>query len=210
MAQIRKYAFDTEFAPDGEILRAAAAAPKRLTPEEIEAERAAAYERGKSDAVARAEQETAAALQALASAAAAILNRLDAETRAMRGEAARIAMSAARKIAGGALEAYGVARAASAVEAAMDALRHQPRLLVKLDPQSAEALRERIEALCETHAYAGAVLVRAEPNMKAGEISIDWSDGVITLDPAEAAQRIEALIDAALAGADTAHAGDVP
>ncbi|MES1199346.1 MAG: hypothetical protein ABUS48_05125 [Pseudomonadota bacterium] len=199
MAQIRKYAFDTEFGPDGDVVRESTTAPKRLTPEEIEAEGVAAYERGKQDGIVRAEQETAAALQALASAAAAIVNRLDAESRTMRGDAARIAMAAARKIAGDALDGFGAERAAHAVEAAMDALRHHPRLLVKLAPDAADALRERIETLCETHAYAGAVLVRGEERMKKGEISIDWSDGVILLDPEDTAQRIEALIEAALA-----------
>lgn len=203
LAQIRKYAFDTEFAPDGEIMRAANA-PKRLTAEEIAAERNSAYEQGKKDGLVQAEQETAAALQALASAAAAILNRLDAESRAVRAEATRVALASARKIAGEALDAFGADRVAAAVEAAMDALRHQPRLLVKLAPNDADKLRARIEELCETHAYAGAVLVRAEPNMKPGQISIDWSDGVIMLDPADIALRIESLIEAALA-ADAAH-----
>jgi len=204
MANIRKYAFDTEFAPDGQIL-SANTGPKRMTPEEIEAERAQGYERGKTDAVAAAERETAAALQALATAAAAILNRLDAESKAMRAEAAHVALAAARKIADAALDAYGVERSAAAIEAAMDALRHQPRLLVKLAPDRAEALRARIEEMCERHAYAGAVLVRPEPAMKGGEISIDWSDGVIRLDPEETAKRIETLIDAALAAADAQH-----
>ena len=83
----------------------------------------------------RAERETAAALQAIADAASAILTRLDAESRAMREEAARIAMIAARKMAGAALDAHGAERAAAAIEAAMDTLRHQPRLLVKLSPK---------------------------------------------------------------------------
>jgi flagellar assembly protein FliH len=196
MANVRKYAFDTEFTPDGAIVKDA---PKRLTPEEIAAENDASYERGKHDAVAQAERQTAAALQALADAASAVLTRLDAESRAMREEAARIALVSARKIAGAALDAYGVERAAAAVEATMDALRHQPRLLVKLSPEAAEALKPRIAGMCETHAYAGAILVRAEPNLKAGEVSIDWSDGVVTMSPDDATARIQSLIDAALA-----------
>jgi flagellar assembly protein FliH len=204
VSKIRKFAFDTEFAADGEIVRAGSGgAPKRLSPEEIEAERTSAYERGKKDALVLAERDTAAALQLLAGAASAILNRLDAESRAMREDATRIAMAAARKIAGVALDAFGVERAAAAVEAAMDTLRHQPRLLVKLSPEAADHLRARIAGMSETHAYAGAVLVRAEPGMKAGQVSIDWSDGVVHLDPAEAAERIESLIEAALAAADT-------
>ena len=196
MTQIRKYAFDTEFSPDGAIVKAA---PKHLTPDEIEAVSAAAYERGKQDAVAQAERQTAAALQALADAASAVLHRLDAESQAMRAEAANVAFAASRKIAGAALDAFGDERAAGAIEAAMDALRHQPRLLVKLSPEACEALKPRIDEMCETHAYAGAVLVRPQPGLRSGEVTIDWSDGVIQLSPDDAAERIRTLIDAALA-----------
>jgi flagellar assembly protein FliH len=196
MAQVRKYGFDTEFAPDGAIMREA---PKRLTPEEIAAECAAAYERGKQDAVAQAERKAAAALEALADAASAVLTRLDAESAAMREEAARIALAAAQKISGAALDAFGAERAAAAIEAAMDALRHQPRLLVRLPAADVEALQPRIAMMCETHAYAGAVLVRADEKLYAGEVVIDWSDGVVSLSPAEAAERINTLVEAALA-----------
>ena len=200
MATIRKFAFDTEFAPDGAILKDG---PKKFTPEEVEGERGVAYQKGKLDATAQAEREAAAALQALADAASAILTRLDAESRAMREEATAIALAAARKIAGEALDAFGEERAAAAIEAAMDCLRKQPRLIVKLSPEAAEKLKPRIEEMSANHAYAGAVLVRAEPNMRAGAVSIDWSEGAITLDPAETAERINALIDAALETAKT-------
>ena len=196
MSQVRKYGFETEFAPDGAVMREA---PKKLTPEEIEAQCAAAYERGKQDAVAQAERKVAAALEALADAASAVLTRLDTESAAMREEAARIALAAARKISGAALDEFSAERAAAAVEAAMDALRHQPRLLVKLPPADAEVLKTRIAAMCETHAYAGAILVRAEDALRTGEVVIDWSDGVVSLSPAEAAERINTLVEAALA-----------
>jgi flagellar assembly protein FliH len=196
MSNVRKYAFDTEFGPDGAIVKDA---PKKLTQEEIAAECAAAYERGKQDAVAQAERQAAAALQALADAASAVLTRLDVESRSMRDEAARIAIAAARKIAGASLDAFGPERAAAAIEAAMDALRHQPRLLVKLSPEMAATLKPRITEMCETHAYAGVVLVREQAGLKQGEVIIDWSDGVIAMNPDEAADRINALVEAALA-----------
>jgi len=202
MSNIRKYAFETEFTPDGEIMREP---PKRITPEEVSAASNDGYERGKQDATAQAERRTAAALEAIADATSAVLTRLDAESHAMRAEAARVALAAAQKIAGAALDAFGIERAAQAVETAMDALRHQPRLVVKLPPDMAEQLKPRITEMCETHAYASAVLVRAEPGLKTGEVVIDWSDGVIAMDPADAARRIEDLIDAALAAPHEAH-----
>ena len=200
MQQLRKYAFDTEFAPDGAIMSSPVS---KITPEDVEAQSALSYQKGKQDAVAQAERQTAAALQALADAASAILTRLDAESSAMRAEAARIAIVAARKIAGAALDAFGAERAAAAIEAAMDSLRHQPRLVVKLPPAAVEVLQPRITAMCETHAYAGAILVRADANLRAGEVSIDWSDGVVTLSPSDAEARINSLLDAALAAADS-------
>jgi flagellar assembly protein FliH len=202
MSNVRKYAFETEFAPDGEIVREAA---KRITPEEVQAADREGYERGKNDAIAQAEHRVAAALEAIADAASGVLTRLDVESQAMRAEAARLAMAAARRIAGAALDAYGLERAQKAVEGAMDLLRHQPRLVVKLPPDMAEQLKPRIAAMCETHAYAAAVLVRAEEGLKTGEVVIDWSDGMIAMDPADAAKRIEDLIDAARAAPHEAH-----
>ncbi|MBI3439588.1 MAG: hypothetical protein HY054_13240 [Proteobacteria bacterium] len=199
MTQPRKFSFSTEFAPDGAILREAA---KKITPEEIEAQSVQAYQKGRLDAVAQAEREVAVALQALADASSAILTRLDAESQAIRQEAAQVAMAAARKISGAALDSFGNDRAAAAVEAAMDSLRHQPRLVVKLSPQAVETLQPRIAAMCESHAYAGAILVRAEPGLGSGEVSIDWTDGIVTLSPADAAERINSLVDAALAASN--------
>lgn len=200
MSNIRKYAFETEFAPDGAIVREP---PKRITAEEVQAAGNDGYERGKNDAAAQAERRTAAALEAIADATSAVLTRLDAESQAMRVEAARVAMAAARKIAGAALDAYGQERAAAAVEAAMDALRHQPRLVVRISSEAAETLKPRIEEMVATHAYAGAVLVRPQPGFAKGDVVIDWSDGVISMKPDDAAARIETLIEAALAAPAT-------
>lgn len=202
MGEVRKYAFDTEFALNGEILRDPHGKPTRFTVEELEKECAAAYERGKKDALAEAERAAAAALKQLADNAAALLAALDKESKALRADAVHVALAAARKISGAALDAYGPDLAATAIEAAMDALRHQPRLLVRVSEATAETLRPRLESITEAHAYAGAVLLRPEPSMKAGEIVIDWSDGVVSLDPQDVAKRVEALMEAALNGVE--------
>ncbi|GAM97813.1 flbE protein [alpha proteobacterium U9-1i] len=202
MSNIRKYVFDTEFTPDGGIVKDAS---RRLTPEEAEAEKQRAHEKAKHDAMVAAERQSAAHLQSLADAASAVLTRLDAESRAMREEAVRVAMAAARKIAGRALDAFGQEPAAAAIEAAMDALRHQPRLVVRLPAELADDLKPRIEEMSAAHAYAGAVLVRVEPGLKKGAVVIDWSDGVVSLDPDETAARVDELVEAALASAMATH-----
>jgi flagellar biosynthesis/type III secretory pathway protein FliH len=110
-----------------------------------------------------------------------------------------VAIAAARRISGAALDAYGHERAISAVDAAMDALRHQPRLVVKLPSADVAFLQPRIDTMAETHAYAGAVLVRGDDKLRAGEVVIDWSDGCVRMSPEETFERINALVDAALA-----------
>jgi len=141
MTQARKYAFETEFTADGTVL---STAPKKFTAEEMEAERKLGYERGSQDATAQAERQAAAALQALAATAKSLLGQLENERNEMRAEAARLSLAAAKVIAGNALDAFGAERAASAIEAAMDALRHQPRLIIRLPPKDAETLASRI------------------------------------------------------------------
>jgi flagellar biosynthesis/type III secretory pathway protein FliH len=75
---------------------------------------------------------------------------------------------------------------------------------VKLAPDAVDTLKPRIDEMSDLHGYSGAILVRAQPGLRAGEVSIDWSDGVIHMSPEDAAQRIEDLIQAALA-APTTH-----
>jgi flagellar assembly protein FliH len=195
MGTIRKFSFDTEFTLAGEVVREA---PRKFSADDVEAERQAAYARGAQDAAAQAERLTAAAMQALADAAKNLLAQLDQERHEMRDEAARLALVAARKIAGAALDAHGVERVATAIEAAMDLLRHQPRLLVKLAPHAVEALKPRIEEMAQAHGYAAKILVRAEAGLSSGDVVIDWSDGMIAMSPDEAVAQIEALVEAAL------------
>jgi flagellar assembly protein FliH len=195
MGIARKYAFDTEFAPDGAIVRTSTT---RLTPEAVEVERNAAYERGKQDAMAQAEREAAIALQGLAATAAQILKRLDAETRAHRDDGAVLALAVAHKVAGAALSAYGDERALKAIEGAMDMLRQQPKLVVRLPKDAANLLKPRIDAMAEAHGYAGAILVREDETLVSGAVSIDWSDGVVVHDPVEIARRVDSLIHTTL------------
>ncbi|HRE45060.1 MAG TPA: FliH/SctL family protein, partial [Terricaulis sp.] len=95
------------------------------------------------------------------------------------------------------------ARINAAIEAAMDSLRHQPRLLVKVAPEAIDAVRAHIEDMCAEHAYVGAVLLRAQAGLRKGEVVIDWSDGVVSSSPQETEARISALVEAALAAPET-------
>jgi flagellar assembly protein FliH len=199
MGEVRKYAFDTEFAPDGTVLRDVSAGVRaRLTAQEVEAERAAAFRAGQQDSLAAAERASAEAAQAIVLAAQSLLARLDEETRLLRREAAEAALATARAIAGAALEEFGEARAAAAASAAMEMLPMQPRFIVRVASALADGVRTRLEAAAQEHAFAGALLVRGEDGLAKGDVAIDWSDGAVIIERADIEARARALVEAAL------------
>jgi len=199
MGEVRKFAFDREFAPDGTVLRDAAAGVRtHLTAEEVEAERAAAFKCGQQEASVAAERSAAEAAQAIMQSARALLARLDEETQLLRREAAQVALTAARAIAGAALDEFGEARAAAAAAAAMEALPASPRLIVRVAPSVIEGVRTRLEAAAKDHAFAGAVLIRADEALTAGDVTIDWTEGVIAIERADIELRVAALVETAL------------
>jgi flagellar assembly protein FliH len=200
LSNVRKFMFDTEFAADGAVLRDPARGEfQRFTPAEIEAARASAYEEGKGDALAKAERASAEALAALAAHARAIITRLDGLAQSLRAQGAEIALAAARKIAGEALDQFGEARALAAAEAAMETLPQGPRLIVRVAKGSEEALRPRLEAAAKERLFEGALVVRGDEGGAPGDVEIDWSEGAIVIERADIEARIEALVAAALA-----------
>lgn len=205
MSAVRKYAFDTVFAPDGAILRDGKGFRTQYNSEEVEAERRTAFEEGRREETARAEGEAASAAERLAASAAAILGRLNQECESLRREAAALAMAAARKAAGAALDAFGEERILAAVAETMDALRHAPRLIIRVPTNSYSALRPRLEELARQSAYAGAVVVREDPALAAADVTLEWAEGLIAFDQESLFARVDEIITRSLDGARAAE-----
>jgi flagellar assembly protein FliH len=195
----RKYSFDTVFAADGATIRAGAGQRSHYSAEEFEAARAAAFEEGRRAERGDADMMAARAIEALAREAGALQASLAGECADLRREAGAIAMAAARQVAGAALDAFGDDRIVEAVEAAMESLRHGPRLIVRVPSNSFNPLRARLEAASQQSAYAGALIVREDPALALGDVAIDWGDGAIALDREALFARIEAILAQRLA-----------
>jgi len=188
----RRYAFETVFDTDGAILSEGAAAPM-YSADDLARERAIGIEEGTKSEIARAEALSAAALASLAASAAKLSERSVEERRAMMQDAANLALAAARKVAGLALESFGEDRVVAALDAAFESFIQTPRLVVRIAP-GAESIRARLEDAARDHGFAGALVVRPEPGHGPGEVTLDWGDGALTLSAAEAFTRIEAII----------------
>ena len=201
---MRRYAFDTVFDSDGAVVREGVRT-RSFTTEEVEQERASAYEAGRQDEVARAEAQIARALSDIAASTAALTATLAADRRAMLTDAAHLALAAARKAAGAALDGFGDARVAAALDEAFDTFIGAPRVVIRVSP-GLQGVRERLEEAAREHGFDGALVVRADPAVRAGDVTIDWGEGSIAHNSEEALRRIEDMVLGALArDTDTGH-----
>jgi flagellar assembly protein FliH len=209
LTNARKFMFETEFAADGTVLRDPTRNEfRRYEAKEVEALRAGAYEQGKTDALVEAERASGAALDKLAADMKAHLARLEATVQALRVQSAQIALAAARKIAGEALDQFGEARVIAAIEAAMDALPEGPRLNVRVAPGLEATLRERLEGAAKARGFEGAIVVRADARIAKGDVEIEWTEGALACERRDIEARVEALVAAALAASAEEHASD--
>jgi flagellar assembly protein FliH len=198
-ANPQRFAFETVFDATGRVV----AGPQRRDPEreaQIAKARAEGHAAGRAEAMEQIERAAADAARALASQAQLLLSRLEAECEALRAEAVELALAAARVAAGRALDAAPEGLVMEVVGEAARSLRTAPRLVCRLAPDLAERLADRIAQEAEAGGFPGKVLVLADPAARAGDIRLEWDDGVIARDRADVFARIDAVADRYLAG----------
>lgn len=201
----RPFAFDTVFDDAGSIAYQPPVRRKHFSAEEVEAARAEGFAEGERSSVSQAEAEAAAALGEIARAARAALSALQGVAHEHRVGSAGLAMAAARKIADAALNRFPDAPVAAAFEALSRELEAQPRLTVRVAPGLQERVQAALDHTAESIGYEGQIIARAEPGTPPAAFVLDWGDGKAAFDPHEAAQRVAAALDAALA-AEGLHA----
>ena len=127
------------------------------------------------------------------------IGRLDAESEALRHDAARLALAAARAVAGAALDQYGAETVEQCVKEALSDLRAEPRIAIRVAPHLADPLAERIYQYAEAEGFDGAVVVRADGEAAAGDCTIEWRSGAIERTAAEIETRIQTAVETWLA-----------
>jgi flagellar assembly protein FliH len=196
MTAARPFTFDTVFDGDAVIV---APRPKRaFTPEEVEAIRKEAFASGERSAVAQAEAQAAAALDQVVAAAHGALAALTRIAHEHRTAAADLALSAARKIAGAALDAFPEAPAAAALTALARDLEATPRLLVHAPADDPARLEAALVQAAERAGFPGQIVLKVDPGLPPAAFIFDWGDGRAAFDPEAASARVEAALIGAL------------
>lgn len=203
----RPFAFDTEFASDGEIMRSGPAftpTKRSYLPNEVEALVAQARLEAREAALAEVESLQAMALVTIGQAVAAAMPALSGVAQTHREQSAELALAAARVIATAALDSFPSGPLQEALEQLGSEIDASPRLVIRAQGLD-ETVRQKLQAVCVDAGFSGLIAFRDDPGMAVAAFHLEWADGRADFDPAEAAERIGGALNAALA-AEAGHA----
>lgn len=174
MTQTSPFQFATEFSADGEVL----SGPARKYFSREEADQLAA--KARADGEARAKQATEAkgfaSVDRIVVTLAPVAAQLSAVAEQLRADAAELAMIAAKRIAGAALDRQGEEAAAAAIADVVRQLKLTPAVTVAIAPDSIPAVERRLEQL-RAKGVGASVTFAPDPAAKPGDWRVEWAEG---------------------------------
>ncbi|WP_193371031.1 FliH/SctL family protein [Pelagibius marinus] len=215
MGTFEKYLFDTSFETEREReakARAAAEAEATAAPpaptfseEELEAARQAAFAEGKAAGLAEAEQSHAKRLADSVADLPPHFDRLAQELEQLETERRRGSLDAAvtvvRKIFPRLARDGGLEEIRAVVEACLERLRDEPRLLIRCADCDLDPLRERIESSTSRGSFEGKLVFLVDETIAAGDVRVEWADGGAERDQSGLWKEIDTIIARAMAPA---------
>ncbi len=185
------FMFQTEFTPHGEVI----GGPQTRFLLRDEAEKLAAKARVEGETKAR--QSGIGSVDRIVAHLSPVAVKLADVAETLRREAAEMAMIAARKIAGTALDAKGEEAAATAIAEVVRMLKLNPVITVSLAPESIPEVEQRMEQLRRQGTGTNIAFV-GDPKARPGDWRVDWMDGSTGFSREQVEASIEAIISARL------------
>ena len=230
MAVVRKFTFDNDFdaprapapKPEPEVVAEEALPPPPPPPPTFSEEDMAAavaearktalsegQAKGKADATAQTERQTATALNVIAQHFAKIDGEVQAATAALRESTIALSLAMVRRLFPEFARQHGLEEVKELLGRSLDTLRTEPRFTVKVASSQAEALGSEVDALARSRGFEGRILVTADESLKPGDCRIEWSQGGMIRSADEIWKAIEAAMEQALiSGADDSAEAD--
>ncbi len=209
-SETTKFAFETEFAADGTILRDGEAWRISFTPEEVQAERDKAFAEGKQDALVKAEEEAAIHLLTLTQQCQSVLSGLKTQSEECRSQALELVLIAARKIAGVALECYPDEQVQNTVLDVIKDLRGVPRLVLTCSADASPQFEVNLKEMAAKNDFDGELVIRRAQDAEPGDIRLEWAQGEVCINTNDIADRVETTVRNWLAATEAQDAqGDL-
>lgn len=190
-----RFDFEVEFTPSGDVLKG----PDRkfFSREETDQLTAKARSEGETRARQAVEAKGFAAVDKVAAHLSPVQAQLAAAATTLRQEAAELAMIAARKIAGAALDRNGEETAAAAIASAIQQLKGSPVVVVSVAPESIPQIERRLEQL-RRHGIGATLQFVGDANAKPGDWRVSWGEGATGFSRDAVAAAIENALKARL------------
>lgn len=209
---LRKYMFDRDFSPQAPPEREQAEEieevveeppPPSFSEDELNMARDLAFDQGRQQGRAEAEESLAAtvvqALETLAGAMDDLAARQHLANEETQRAAIDLAMVVLRKMLPAACRVHAFDEVIGTIEEVIGTILDEPRLIVRVAEPLVAPVRERLEPLALDHGFEGRVVVQAAPRLAAGDCRIEWADGGAERNQARLMADIEARVAQALA-----------
>lgn len=198
-AVTKKFTFDTEFRVEGDLISNAARARQRkvMTQEEIDQMCARARTEGMKAGQVRATEAVAAAIDNVSNVVRRALEESRTEIALLREEAAKLAFTAARKLAPIAVDAQPVADVEEALREAMHQSIGEPRIVLRASEKVIAAIKDKLDEIAHDEGFEGRVVASAEPGITGADCRVEWRGG--------GAERNIAALETAIGEVITRH-----
>lgn len=208
-AEVKKFTFDTEFRPEGDLISNAARARQKkvMTQDDIDNMLTRAREQGMKVGQVRAAEATAASVEKLCDIVHEVINNVENEIDTMRREAAEIALTAARKLAYFAVAQFPEYDVEEAVREAVHQAIAEPRIVLRASPVVVEAIKPRLDELAQEMGYEGRLVATQDPSIQGADCRIEWRGGGAERNMQHLEETIGEVIFRHLSQADTTRKG---
>ena len=211
MAALARFTFDLDLGhrPSGAAapIAAPASVPEDLVAQLVAQAREEAFAEGfaagAQNASAMAAQTIAAAAATLATRTAEMAAAVDDATAASRREAVELAASIGRKLALNLLARQPTAELEGLIAECMANLEGVPHLVIRCNPEIADAVRDIATAHMATSGFSGRLIVMGDPEQRLGDGRLEWVDGGLVRDIAAISKDIDQRIAAYLSARRT-------
>lgn len=203
MSAPAKFLFDNDFG-HAERRKKPPGVPEALHEAAVEAARHAGFQaglaQGRAEAALAAEQQTAAVLERVAVALAAMTRDLGELEQRLEAEAVEVAVAMAGKLAPALVSREPFAEVAALASDCFKSLVGAPHVVIRVNDISYEAAKSHLANIASASGFAGRLVVLAEPYLAAGDCRMEWADGGVVRSRAQTESAIAEAVGRYLAG----------
>jgi len=200
MTQAVRFTFDTRFDDlNASSPMSAAQVKKVFTEADLEQARAEGHAsgliEGRTEARNQADAELSSTMELFASNAASLLNALQAESAAIRGEAASLAMMAARKLAPALIATRPKAEIEAVLRDCLTHLNREPHIVLRVSDQLVEQLKETVDHMAMERGLSGRIILLGQGDIAEGDCVVEWADGGVVRSASDIERELTEIVD---------------